>query len=47
MSVSKIKKVDEKQRKNKGMMSVITSLVNVSDIFTTEDMENISLISQM
>ena len=35
MSVSKIKKLDEKQRND------------VSDIFTSEDMENTSLVSRM
>ena len=29
MSASKIKKLDEKQRKNKGMTSVISSLVRI------------------
>ena len=40
MSVSKIKKLDEKQRKNKGLTSAISLL-------TSENMENISLVSQM
>ena len=35
MSVSKIKKLDEKQRNN------------VSDIFASEDIENMSLVSRM
>ena len=37
MSVSKINKMDEKQRENKGM--------TYGGIFTNEDMENISLVS--
>ena len=38
MSVSKIKNLDKKQENQKN---------DVSDIFTSEDMENISLVSRM
>ena len=35
MSVSKIKKLEEKQEKNKGMMSVISSLARIWNISDT------------